>query len=53
MHYLIGAVLGYLAGILTPGVINRLRNTAKKDVTLVEGEVKAAQADIKAEAKKL
>lgn len=49
----IGAALGYLAGILTPGVIRRLRSEAKLGVTLAEGEVRAAEADAKDELKKL
>lgn len=47
MHYIVGAIVGYLAGVVTPGIIRRLRAEAKQGVSLVEGEVKAAEADLK------
>jgi hypothetical protein len=57
MHYVIGAVVGFIVGVFTPGVTKSIEAAfsadAKKGVSLVEGEVKAAAKDIQAEAKKL
>ena len=53
MHILFGLLVGYVLGIATPGLIARIRSEAKHGVSLVEGEVKAAEAAIKAETKKL
>lgn len=44
----ISAAAGYLAGILTPGFIARIRGEAKKGVTFAETEVKAVEGDVKA-----
>ena len=57
MHYVIGAIVGFIVGCTTPGLIARLRTEVKgevgKGVSLVDGEVKAAEADIQAATKKL
>lgn len=53
MHILFGLLVGYVLGIATPGLIARIRSEAKHGVSLVEGEVAAAKADIKAAEKKL
>lgn len=47
MHYIVGAVVGYLAGIVTPGVIRRIRAEAKQGVTFAEVEVKKTEAEVK------
>lgn len=47
MHILFGLLVGYVAGVATPGLIARIRSEAKKGVSLVEGEVKAAELDLK------
>jgi hypothetical protein len=51
------AGIGYIAGAFTPSVLRSVKAAfsadAKKGVSLVEGEIKAAEADVKAEAKKL
>ncbi len=53
LHVIVGALFGFAVGVTTPGLIARIRQDAKKEVSLVEGEVKAAEATIKADAKKL
>ena len=53
MHILFGLLVGYVLGVATPGLIARIRGEAKKAVSLVDGEVAAAEADIKAAEKKL
>jgi hypothetical protein len=51
MHYVVGAVVAYIVGIFTPGVARKLKakfsSESKKGISLVEGEVRAAEADIK------
>lgn len=51
-HIILGSLLGYIAGIFTPGIARKIHAAlsaeATKGVSLVEGEVKAAEADIKA-----
>lgn len=51
MHYVVGSIVGFIVGIFTPGVTKKLKSLfsaeTKKGVSLVEGEVKAAEADIK------
>ena len=51
-HVILGTVLGFVAGAFTPSVLRSVKAAfsadAKKGVSLVEGEVKAAEADIKA-----
>ena len=46
------AGIGYIAGAFTPSALRSIKSAfsadAKKGVSLVEGEVKAAEADIKA-----
>ena len=52
LYVILGTLLGYIAGVFTPGVTKSIKAAfsadAKKGVSLVEGEVKAAEADIKA-----
>ena len=47
MHYIVGAIIGYLAGVVTPGFIQKVRGEAKKSITIVDAEVAAAKADTK------
>jgi hypothetical protein len=53
LHVILGTVLGYAAGVCTPGIIRRLRSEAKLGVSLVDGEIAAAKKDIAAEVKKI
>jgi hypothetical protein len=57
MHYIIGAIVGFIVGVFTPGVTKSVKAAfsadAKKGVSLVDGEIAAAKKDIAAEAKKL
>ena len=50
MHYLVGAILGLAVGVFMPSVARkihaRLSIEASKGVTLVEGEVRAAEKDL-------
>ena len=52
LHVILGTLIGFAVGCTTPGLIARIRTEVKgevgKGVSLVEGEVKAAEADIKA-----
>lgn len=52
MYVVIAAVAGLAVGVFAPGVARKLKalfvKEASKGVSLVEGEVKAAEADIKA-----
>lgn len=48
LHVIVGALFGFAVGVTTPGLIARIRQDAKKQVSLVEGEVAAAEKDIKA-----
>ena len=47
MHIIFGLLVGYVLGIATPSLIARIRSEAKKGVSLVEGEVAAAELDMK------
>lgn len=51
MQYLIGAVVGFLVGCFAPGVARKVKalfvKEASKGSRLVEGEIRAAEADIK------
>ena len=50
-HIVLGIVLGYLAGMVTPSLARKLHaiisKEATKGVSLVDGEIRAAEADIK------
>ena len=50
-HIILGTLIGYVVGVFTPGVARELKSLfsaeAKKGVSLVDGEVKAAEADLK------
>jgi len=56
-HVILGTLLGYVAGVFTPGVARKLKALfvieSQKGVSLVDGEIKAAELDAKAELKKL
>ena len=56
-HIILGSLLGYIAGVFTPGIARKIKSEfsaeGKKAVSLVDGEVKAAELDAKNELKKL
>lgn len=41
MHYIIGAVVGYLAGVATPGIIKKIRTKLFAETAKVEAGAKA------------
>jgi hypothetical protein len=57
MHYVVGAIVGFIVGIFTPGVTKKLKSLfsaeVKKGVSIAEAEAKAGEADVKAEAAKV
>jgi len=56
-HVILGALLGYVAGVFTPGVARKLKalfvRESQKGGSLGDGEIAAAKKDIQNEAKKL
>lgn len=53
LHVILGTLIGFAVGCTTPGLIGKIRGDVKKGVSLVDGEVKAAELDIKKDAKKI
>lgn len=52
LHVILGTLIGFAVGCTVPGIISKVRGEVsaegKKVVSLIEGEVAAAEKDIKA-----